>query len=90
LKYSILKTRWVEEYDLVRIEMARTTMHRVRLMRDGKLENEEYQQVQAQTEKEAAEKLYGGLLFKQGTAAQVRAMVRSSSGTDNPTLFYER
>jgi hypothetical protein len=29
-------------------------------------------------------------LFKQGPAAQIRAMVLSSSSTDNPTLFYER
>lgn len=70
--------------------MAKLTMHRVRLMRSGKVETEEYQEVQAATEKEAAEKLYGGLLYKQGTAEQVRAMVRSSSGVDNPTLFYER
>lgn len=68
----------------------RITVHRVRLMRDGKLESEEYQEVEASTEKGAAEKLYGGPLFKQGPAARVRAMVRSSSGIDNPTLFYER
>ena len=59
-------------------------------MRDGKLESEEYQEVEARTEKEAAEKLHGGLLFKQGPVARVRAMVRSSSAIDNPTLFYER
>ncbi|HZK89527.1 MAG TPA: hypothetical protein VFC56_05205 [Stellaceae bacterium] len=68
--------------------MAKMKVHRVRLMQDGKLDG--YQEVQAETEKEAAEKLYGGLLFKQGPAARVRAMVLSSGGTDNPTLFYER
>jgi hypothetical protein len=68
----------------------RTTVHRVRLMRDGKLESEEYQEVEARTEKEAAEKLHGSLLFKQGPSTRIRAMVRSSSGIANPTLFYER
>ena len=70
--------------------MARLKVHRVRLMQDGQLVGDGYQEVQAATEKEAAEKLYGRLLFKQGPAAQIRAMVLSSSSTDNPTLFYER
>jgi len=59
-------------------------------MQDGKLGSEEYQSVDARTEKEAAEKLHGGLLFKQGTAEQVRAMVGLPSGNGSPTLFYER
>ena len=70
--------------------MARLKVHRVQLMLEGKLDPGGYQEVQAATEKEAAEKLHGGLLFKQGPASQVRAMVLSTSATDNPTLFYER
>jgi hypothetical protein len=65
-------------------------VHRVQLMLDGKLVGDGYQEVRAETEKEAAEKLHGGLLFKQGPAERVRAIVLSSSATDNPTLFYER
>jgi hypothetical protein len=65
-------------------------IHRVRLMLDGKLVSEEYQGIEARTEKEAAEKLHGGLLFKQGTAEQLRAMVAAPSGSGSPTLFYER
>jgi hypothetical protein len=59
-------------------------------MPEGKAETAEYQEVQAETEKEAAEKLHGGPLFKQGTAEKIRAMVRSPSGSGSPTLFYER
>ena len=40
--------------------------------------------------KEAAEKLHGGVLFKQGPASRIRALVVSSAGTESPTLFYER
>ena len=65
-------------------------MHRVQLMRDGNLEGDTYQEVQAASEKEAAEKLHGSLLFKQGPAERIRAIVLSSSATDNPTLFCER
>jgi hypothetical protein len=64
--------------------------HRVQLVLEGKFEGEGYQEVEALTEKEAAEKLYGGLLFKQGPRERLRAIVLSSSATDNPTLFYER
>jgi hypothetical protein len=74
----------------LRIKMAKMRVHRVQLMPEGKLDGEGYKEVQATTEKEAAEKLYGSLLFKQGPAARVRAMVLSTSATDNPTLFYER
>jgi hypothetical protein len=70
--------------------MLKTRVHRVQLMLDGKLEGDGYQEVQAATEKEAAEKLHGSVLFKQGPASRIRALVLSSSGTDNPTLFYER
>lgn len=66
------------------------TVHKVRLMQDGKLVTEEYHAVEARTEKEAAEKLFGSLLFKQGPAEQIRAMVASPSGSGSPTLFYER
>jgi hypothetical protein len=69
--------------------MAKMRMHRVCLMKDGKLESDSYQEVSAETEKEAAEKLHGGILFKQGPVGRIRAMVLSSSA-DNPTLFYER
>jgi hypothetical protein len=48
------------------------------------------QTVEARTEKEAAEKAFGRMLFKQGPSTQVRAMVQSSNGAGNPTLFYER
>jgi hypothetical protein len=70
--------------------MAKMKAHRVQLMLDGKLDGDGYQEVQAATEKEAAEKLHGSLLFKQGPAERVRAMVLSSSAPDTPTLFYER
>ena len=63
--------------------------YKVKLMRDGKLDNED-QNVQARTEKEAAEKIYGRTLFKQGPAAQVRVIVQAPGGAGNPTLFYER
>jgi hypothetical protein len=69
--------------------MAKMRMHRVCLMKDGKLESDSYQEVSAETEKETAEKLHGGILFKQGPVGRIRAMVLSSSA-DNPTLFYER
>jgi hypothetical protein len=71
-------------------KMPQMRMHRVRLMKDGQLQGESYQEVRAGTEKEAAEQLYGSLLFKQGPAERIRAIVLSSSSTDNPTLFYER
>jgi hypothetical protein len=65
--------------------MAKARMHRVRLMKDGKLEGDGYQEVAAGTEKEAAEKLHGSLLFKQGPVGRIRAMVLSSTSSDNPT-----
>jgi hypothetical protein len=64
--------------------------HRVQLVLEGKVEGEGYQEVEAPTEKEAAEKLYGGQLFKQGPRERLRAMVLPSSAAENPTLFYER
>jgi hypothetical protein len=70
--------------------MPKPKMHRVQLMLDGKLEGDGYQDVQAATEKEAAEKLHGGVLFKQGPHSRIRALVLSSPGSDTPTLFYER
>jgi hypothetical protein len=65
------------------------TIHKVRLVKDGKLDGE-YQNVTAQTQKEAAEKLHGGVLFKQGPASRMCAMVAPSSGPESPTLFYWR
>jgi hypothetical protein len=64
-------------------------VHKVQLMRDGKLD-ETHQTVEARSEKEAAEKLYGSALFKQGPASQLRAVVQSPGGGGSPTLFYER
>ena len=65
------------------------SIYKVKLMRGGKFEDSD-QNVEARTEKEAAEKLYGGLLFKQGPSAQVRVIVQAPGGNGNPTLFYER
>ena len=65
------------------------SIYKVKIMRRGNF-NDEAQNVEARTEKEAAEKLYGGLLFKQGQSAQMRVMVQPQSGLGNPTLFYER
>jgi len=68
----------------------RVHAHRVQLMLDGKLQGDGYTEVEAPTEKEAAEMLHGGTLYKQGPSERIRAIVLSSSATDNPTLFYER
>ena len=68
----------------------RLPTHRVQLVAEGKVDGGGYREVEASTEKEAAEKLHGGALFKQGPRERLRAMVLSASATDNPTLFYER
>jgi hypothetical protein len=60
------------------------------MLLNGQLVTEGYQSVEARTEKEAAEKVYGRLLFKQGTAEQIRVMVGPPSDNGSPTLFYER
>jgi hypothetical protein len=65
------------------------SIYKVKLMRDGNFDDAD-QNVEARTEKEAAEKLYGRLLFKQGPSAQIRAIVQAPGGNGNPTLFYER
>ncbi|HEX3861310.1 MAG TPA: hypothetical protein VHY35_06410 [Stellaceae bacterium] len=65
------------------------TNYKVKLFRDGKWDDDD-QNVQARTEKEAAEKLYGQILFKQGPAEQVRAIVHAPVGNGDPTVFYER
>jgi hypothetical protein len=66
------------------------TIYKVRVMREGKFDSED-QNVQASSEKEAAEKLYGHILFKQGPSDQMRAIVQAPAGHGgNPTLFYER
>lgn len=70
-------------------ERMKMSIYKVKIMRRGNF-NDEAQNVEARTEKEAAEKLYGGLLFKQGQSAQMRVMVQPQSGLGNPTLFYER
>ena len=64
------------------------TIYKVQLMRDGKLDGVE-ENIEAKTEKEAAEKIAGRLLFKQGPSESDRAMVRTER-TDRQTLFYER
>jgi hypothetical protein len=65
-------------------------VYKVRIQREGKFDAED-QNVEARTEKEAAEKLYGQLLFKQGPSDQMRAIVQAPAGHGgNPTLFYER
>jgi hypothetical protein len=61
---------------------------KVRLMRDGKLDDED-QDVVAPSEKYAAEKLFGGVLFKQGPSSRMRAMV-TIPGVSGPVLYYER
>ena len=57
-------------------------------MLGGKLAGVE-ENIQAPTEKDAAEQIAGRLLFKQGPSEKVRAMVRTSSA-ERQTLFYER
>ena len=63
-------------------------IYTVQLVRDEKPDGPE-ENIEAPTEKEAAEKIAGRLLFKQGPSANVRATVRSSS-SKRQTLFYER
>jgi hypothetical protein len=58
-------------------------------MRDGKSDDGD-QNVTAGSEKEAAEKLWGRILFKQGPSEHVRAIVQAPGGNGNSTLFYER
>lgn len=64
-------------------------VYKVKIMRDGKLDDAT-QNVTAGSEKDAAEKLYGRILFKQGPSAHVRAIVQAPGGNGTPTLFYER
>jgi hypothetical protein len=63
--------------------------YKVKLVRDGKWDDDD-QLVQAATEKEAAEKLFGRTLFKQGTNEQIRALVQAPGAGGDPTLFYDR
>ena len=63
-------------------------IYKVQLVRDGKLDGVE-ENIQALTEKDAAEQIAGRLLFKQGPSENVRAMVRTAT-TDRQTLFYQR
>jgi hypothetical protein len=48
-----------------------------------------YEEVEANTEKEAAEKLYGKPLREEGFLHQLRAIVRTSDGIGNTVSFYE-
>jgi len=48
-----------------------------------------YQEVEAETEKDAAEKLYGKPLREEGFLHQLRALVRTSDGTGGAVSFYE-
>ncbi len=63
----------------------------VQLWPDGKWDGKDYQHVQANTPKEAAEKLCGQPLKEKGTNFQIRAQVRSSTyGSGKPSIiFYE-
>ena len=63
--------------------------YKVKLCRDGKWDDDD-QVVQAQTEKEAAEKLFGRTLFKQGPKEQIRALVQAPAGHGSQTVFFER
>jgi hypothetical protein len=63
-------------------------IYKVQLVLDGKLDGVE-ENIQAPTEKDAAEQIAGRLLFKQGPSKNVRAMVRTAT-TDRQTLFYQR
>jgi hypothetical protein len=65
------------------------TVHKVQLVRNGKSGGAEVN-IEAPTEKEAAEKASGVILFKQGSSENVRAIVQAPRGVGNPTLFYER
>jgi hypothetical protein len=65
------------------------TVHKVQLVRDRKSDGVEVN-IEAPTEKEAAEKAAGMILFKQGSSENVRAIVQAPRGVGNPTLFYER
>jgi hypothetical protein len=51
--------------------------------------DDEPQDVVARSEKEAAEKLHGGILFKQGRRERMRAMV-TIPGLESTILYYER
>jgi hypothetical protein len=51
--------------------------YQVQLWPDGRRDGKDYQQVQADSAKEAAEKLYGHPLKETGTNYQIRAHVRS-------------
>ena len=48
-----------------------------------------YQPVEAETEKDAAEKLYGKPLREEGFLHQLRALVRTLDGTGGAVSFYE-
>ena len=61
----------------------------VRLWPNGKWDGKPYQKVYACSLQEAAEKLYGSLLRKQGNSAQIRAQVRFGLRSIG-TVFYER
>jgi hypothetical protein len=61
---------------------------KVRLINNGVL-GDEPQDVVARSEKEAAEKLHGGILFKQGRRERMRAMV-TIPGLESTILYYER
>lgn len=65
------------------------TTYWVQLWPDGKWDGKPYQQVNAGSPKEAAEKLHGGCLHEQGGRYQIRAQVRIA-GVSSGTAFYER
>jgi hypothetical protein len=63
---------------------------RVQLWPDGKWDFKPYQDVEAETAKEAAEKLYGKPLRERGKSPQLRATVHPPAPARNfPIGFYD-
>jgi len=65
-------------------------IYQVQLWPDGKWDGKDYQRVEANSAKEAAEKLYGGELSEKGSNYKIRAQVRLLGELKaHPTVFYE-
>lgn len=63
--------------------------YQVQLWPDGKWDGKPYQKVEARSEKDAAEKLYGSPLVAQGSMYKIRARVRPLSRMSRmATIFY--
>ena len=62
----------------------------VQLWPDGKWDGQDYQKIEAETAKEAAEKLYGGVPSDEGSNYKIRAQVRRLGGIkSNATIFFD-